>query len=98
VFAELAGRLPAWERGLEGFKMTESQVVNGWIRQGEAKGMLESSRENLLEALDGRFPGETTEELARLIKEQESLDLLKSWFRAAVRVPTFAQFLEVLRQ
>lgn len=31
VFAELAGRYAAWERGLEGFDMTESNVVNRWV-------------------------------------------------------------------
>jgi hypothetical protein len=98
VFAELAGRLPAWERGLEGFEMTESQVVNSWIRKGETKARLESVRRHLLEALEGRFPGQASEEVIRLINGQDSTDLLEDWFRAAVRVATYEQFLEKLKE
>lgn len=94
VFAELAGCLPAWERGLEGFDMTESEVVNRWISKGE----LNRARFSLLEALEGRFPGQASEEILQMIREQESLPLLDTWFRAVVRVRTFEDFLEVLRK
>jgi hypothetical protein len=33
-----AARRIEWNCGLEGFEMTESQVVNEWISQGEVKG------------------------------------------------------------
>jgi hypothetical protein len=78
--------------------MTESQVVNEWISQGEAKGALAKARQNLLEALEGRFPGEAPEEVIRLIKQQESQALLDDWFRAAVRVASFEKFMEVLKR
>jgi hypothetical protein len=98
VFAELAGRRAEWQRGLEGFEMTESQVVNEWIRQGEVKGKLEQGRQKLLEALAIRFPGAVTEEVVRLVNGQDSLPLLDDWFRAALRADTFEQFLHVLKQ
>jgi hypothetical protein len=98
VFAELVGRRIEWNRGLEGFEMTESQVVNEWISQGEAKGMLIKQRQNLLEALSLRFPGSTPDDVVRLINEQESLTLLDDWFRAALRAYTFEQFMDVLKR
>ncbi len=98
VFAELVGRRIEWNRGLEGFDMTESQVVNEWISQGEAKGMLIKQRQNLLEALSLRFPGSTPDDVVRLINEQESLTLLDDWFRAALRAYTFEQFMDVLKR
>jgi hypothetical protein len=98
VFAELAGRSPAWKRGLEGFEMTESQVVNEWIRQGRSEEKLELTRKHLLEVLEGRFPGEAPAEVIRLINEQDSVDLLTGWFRTAVRVTTFEKFMEVLKR
>jgi hypothetical protein len=98
VFAELAGCLPAWERGLEGFEMTESQVVNSWISRGKKEQKLESVRRHLLAVLQGRFPGEVTEEVTRLIQGQESTDLLEDWFLAAVGVDSFAKFLAVLKE
>jgi len=85
--------MPVWRQGLEGFEMTESQVVNEWM----SKGRLEERRQKLLEALEMRFPGEVPNEVAQLVNQQESLTLLDDWFRAALRVSTFAQFLAVLK-
>ncbi len=98
IFAELVGRRVEWKRGLEGFEMTESQVVNEWMSQGAAKGQLMERRRNLLEFLTLRFPGSVPDEVRRLINEQESLPLLDDWFRAAVRAYTFEQFLDVLKR
>jgi hypothetical protein len=78
--------------------MTESQVVNEWTNQAKFKGKLEQSRQNLLELLEGRFPGLIPVEVVKLINEQESLDLLADWFRAAVRAFTFEHFLAVLKR
>jgi hypothetical protein len=97
VFAELAGRRMEWGRGLEGFEMTESQVVNEWISRGKAEGKLEERRENLLRLLSKRFPGAASEAVIRLVNEQESLELLSHWFDAAVEAETFPQFLDVLK-
>jgi hypothetical protein len=98
VFAELAGRVPAWKRGLEGWDMTESQVVNEWTRQAESRAKLVERRLALLELLEGRFPGVVPPEVVKLINEQESLELLDDWFRAALRAFSFEQFLAVLRR
>ena len=78
--------------------MTESQVVNEWIRQGEAKGKLETQRQNLLKLLNKRFPGLVPDEVVRLVNEQESLDLLGDWFDAAAGAYTFQQFMDVLKR
>ena len=98
VFAELLGRRVEWDRGLEGFEMTESQVVNEWISQGEARGKLAERRQNLLKLLAKRFPGAAPDDVVRLINEQESLDVLGHWFDAAAEAYTFQQFLDVLKR
>jgi hypothetical protein len=98
VFAELAGRRIEWKRGLEGFEMTESQVVNEWISQGEARGILKMAREVLIDILKVRFPGSVPDEIVRLINQQESVDLLHDWRRAALRAGTFEQFMDVLKR
>jgi hypothetical protein len=74
--------------------MTESQAVNEWINMG----VLKNQRQNLLELLEGRFPGAVPKEVAQLIQHQESLELLHDWFQAAVRANTFEQFLDVLKR
>jgi hypothetical protein len=78
--------------------MTESQVVNEWISQGVAKGKREERQQNLLMLLNTRFPGAVPAEVERLIKEQESLDLLGDWFRAALSAYSFQQFMDVLKR
>jgi len=98
VFAELASRRVEWHRGLEGFEMTESQVVNEWISQGEAKGQLTERRHNLLKLLNKRFPGAVPDDVTRLINEQESLGVLGDWFDAAAGAYTFQQFMDVLKK
>jgi hypothetical protein len=89
----------SWQPDLEGFEMfTESEVVNEWIRQGMAKGMLEVSRQSLLEVLTIRFPEAVTDEIVRLINEQDNLDLLHDWFKATVRARTFEQLPNMLKK
>jgi hypothetical protein len=98
VFAELVGRRVEWDRGSEGFEMTESQVVNEWISQGEARGKLAAQRQSLPELLEGRFPGAVPKDVVQLIQQQESVELLYDWFKAAVRAYSFDQFLAVLKK
>ncbi len=98
VFAELVGRRVEWNRGLEGFEMTESQVVNDWISQGEAKGKLTERRQKLLRLLAKRFPGAVPDDVVRLVNEQESLDILDHWFDAAAEAYAFPQFMDVLKR
>ncbi len=98
VFAELAGRQPEWARELEGFDMTESQVANEWIGQGETKGRLAERRQTLLELLNDRFPGAIPAEVTQLVQTQESLELLRDWTRAAGRALSFDQFMEALKK
>jgi hypothetical protein len=78
--------------------MTESQVVNEWISQGEAKGKLAERRQKLLKLLSKRFPGAVPDDVIRLINKQESLDLLDHWFDAAAEAYTFQQFADVVKQ
>ena len=98
VFAELAGRAIIWNRALEDFDMTESQVVNDWISKGVLKGQLTEGRELLLRLLNKRFPGAVPPEVAKLISEQESLDLLNHWFDAAASAVTYDEFFAVLKR
>ena len=73
--------------------MTESPLVNEWISQGRVA----DRRQTLVEVLEGRFPGEVPSEVIKLIQQQESFQLLQDWFREAVRVSTFEDFMAVLR-
>jgi hypothetical protein len=94
VFAELVGNAIVWKRALEGFDMTESQVVNEWVAQAEIR----KQRQLLLRLLNKRFPGEIPSDVTKLLNEQESSELLNYWFDAAASATTFAEFMAVLKQ
>jgi hypothetical protein len=99
IFAELAGRLVAWQDALEVAKMkTESQVVNQWIEKAEQRTQLADAREYLLRLLNGKFPGQVTAEILETINQQPGLTLLRTWFDEALAADTFADFVAVLRR
>jgi hypothetical protein len=78
--------------------LTESEWVNGWIRQGFIKGQLEASRWSLLRVLDTRFLRAVTDEIRRLINNQKDLKLLEAWLDVALRADTFDHFLTALNK
>jgi hypothetical protein len=78
--------------------MTESEVVNEWIRQGMAKGKPKVARQSVLTVLTIRFPGAVTAEITRLINEQDSLPVLDAWFQAALRAYIFDHFLDAMKK
>ncbi len=78
--------------------MTESEVVNEWIRRGEAQGKRAAQRQNLLELLEGRFPGLVPNDVVQRIQQQENLEVLRDWFKTLVRGCTLEQFLAVFNR
>jgi hypothetical protein len=98
IFAELAGCYLAWEQGLEGFNMTESQVVNRWMQETDTKARLETRREDLLRFLQKRLPEVMTPEVIAAINAQPSLSLLNDWYDAAITASSPEEFLAALRK
>lgn len=74
--------------------MTESQVVNGWQREGR----ISTKREDLIAVLDSRFPGAVSADVRQAIQHNESLDLLHTWLLAAASAREIEEFVRVLRQ
>jgi hypothetical protein len=95
VFAELAGRLLAWNRVVQGDAMTESVVANRMIELGE----LRAKRDALLRVVRLRFPALLTPDIERAIADQPSLAVMKTWLDAAFDPAATAEsFLAVLRR
>jgi hypothetical protein len=100
TFAELAGRYLAWEKALgERYMEGESQFLNR-IRERTAKQVeLRLQRENTLATLQFRFPGvPIPEDVRELLTQQDSLDLLRDWFRAAHFVASMDEYRAHLRR
>jgi len=97
-FAQLTPRYLAWEKGLEGWDMTESIIAKRLKDQGRQEGHLLSSREHVLDAVQTRFPGAIPPEVVDLIRRQDSEAMLREWFQAALTAPSAEEFLAVVRR
>ncbi len=84
VFAELAGRAQQWERGLEGWNMRQSQVVNEW--------RAEAVREIVAQALELRCGAPIPSDLAAALQQMLDLSELRRWHQAAVLSDSFDEF------
>lgn len=98
TFAELARTVPAWESGLEGWKVGESQMMNRWRAEEAAAEKLRTKKQAIIEMVDIRFPGAMPDEVRRLIQEQKTQSLVDDWFRAAARANAYQEFDAVLRR
>ena len=76
--------------------MRESTVVAEWKAEGRAEGRAEgkvqAKREDLLRALEVRFPGPMPAELVAALAAQTDLELLTAWFDAALRTDSLDAF------
>jgi hypothetical protein len=97
-FAQLTTRFLAWEKGLEGWDMTESIIATRLKEQARREGSLVTRREDLLRLTQGRFPGAIPAEVMDLIRRQDSEQLLEEWFQAAIDAPSAAEFLAIVRR
>ena len=98
VFANLAGRFLAWERGLEGWEMSDSIVVDRWIERAQANTKLEVTRGFILQTLRHRFGEVIPGDVKETINAQPSSDMLQDWFTAALSASTIQEFIGVLRR
>lgn len=97
VFAELAKRLPVWERGLGEMTMTESTLVNRWMSQAESRAELRMMRQNLIYLLELRFPTARIEAIAKMIETQDDLNLLQRWFAIIAQCKCVDELIQSLR-
>ena len=78
--------------------MIESQLVQEWTADARRETELATRRDVLLEILKERFTEPLSEEIVGLIDHQESVEVLRDWFRAALHVPSLEEFIAVLRR
>jgi hypothetical protein len=92
VFAELSKELVNWQKGLEGWEMLESQVINGWINRGRISGILEARRADVLRILSLRLHGPVPEPIRLAVEGTNDPDTLARWLDAASQAQTWAEF------
>jgi hypothetical protein len=88
VFADLAGQAPEWKRGMEGWNMGESQVVNEWRMEGRVR----EKRADVLRALELRFRTTVPPDLLAAAQSLTTLDELSRWFDASLTANSLDEF------
>jgi hypothetical protein len=88
VFAELAGCLGPWKEALKEWNVVESQVVKGWMREGEIKGKAET----ILQVLEAVLKAAPPAELAAALQSITDLARLNALVPLAARATSFEQF------
>ena len=78
--------------------MTESPMVNEWQERGRLEEQLNNTKQLLLEFLETRFPEVIAAPERQLIEQQDSPELLRHWYSAAIRAATAADILTELRR
>jgi hypothetical protein len=86
VFADKAGCLNSWGKGLEGWNVERSQVVLEWERKAE----LRLKRADLLETVQLRFGQPASPDIVQVVEGETNLDTLNTWFRCAVTAAKLA--------
>jgi hypothetical protein len=84
VFAELVGCQDVWKKGLEGWNVRRSIVVQEWEAEGEARGKLNTTRANLHRDLQLRFGPDLPADLVQAVEGQADQATLDRWFDLAV--------------
>ena len=92
VFAELAGCAEAWKRGLEGWNMIQSKQILEWENAGRDAGRLETTRRDLLRAVELRVPRALRRKFVKRVEATEDLEQLKRWFDAALTADDWETF------
>jgi len=78
--------------------MIESQLVWEWTADARRESELATRREDLLLTLKTRFPDPLPQEIADLINRQDSVEVLRDWFTAALRAGSLEEFIAVVRR
>ncbi len=95
VFAEWVGRLPGWERAVEGWEMEtwKSQAIETWRKQGERR----NQRANLLRAIQVKFKVDVPNDLRQIINATSDLATLAAWFDQALTAPSLDDLRAVIQ-
>jgi hypothetical protein len=88
IFADLAGRKPEWQKGLEGMGVNESSVLRE-VRQAEA---VKNYRDILLRWLRLRAKGELSPVLRKRVEAQNNLTELSRWVDLAMEAESIEAF------
>jgi hypothetical protein len=89
---------PAWSDAMKEWYMIDSPLVREWTAEARRETELAVRREHLLLVLNARFPEPLPEEMMKLINRQDSPQLLRAWFHAALYSPSLVAFISVLQQ
>jgi len=96
VFSEPARCKQVWTVGLEGWSMTRSALVEGWVEEGWAEGRAEGRAEEaqeLLLAVGQKRLGQPGKTVVQRVQQIRALELLRRLHLRAMEVETWEDLL-----
>jgi hypothetical protein len=72
--------------------MIQSQQIREWQDEARSEARLETTRQDLLRALELRFPGALPRKFVKRVEASEDLEELKRWFDAALTAADWKTF------
>ena len=77
--------------------MLESQLILGWMKQGEDRGLVKKARSLLQEVIRTRLQDPVPEDLFLAIEGSNDLNILDQWFKLALRVTNLGELRKAMK-
>jgi hypothetical protein len=98
IFAELSKKLVLWQKALEGWEMVESQLILGWLKQGNEQGRVENARANVLQVIAVRLEDPVPEDLMLAIEGTNDPSILSEWLVVAATSKSIGELRKAMKK
>ena len=78
--------------------MLESQLILGWMKQGNEKGRVENARADVLRIIAARLEDPVPEELMLAVEGTNDGAILSGWLVAAATVPSITELRKTMKR
>ena len=97
IFAELSKKLVLWQKTLGEPNMLESQLILGWMKKGEDRGVVKTAREFVIGLIGLRFGDPIPEDLMLAVEGTNDPAILKQWNILAATADSLAQIRKAMK-
>ena len=78
--------------------MLESQLILGWMKQGEDRGLVKKARADVLRIIAARFQNPVPEDLMLAIEGTNDESILEAWLVEAATTASIANLLKTMKR
>jgi hypothetical protein len=78
--------------------MLESQLILGWLKQGEERGAVKSARANVLRVIAARLEDPVPEDLTLAVEGTNDPSILSEWLVAAATCASIGELRKAMKK